>query len=269
MKKYIFPKFLQKLSQDEMFDFCKEVGLDGPTAMIREGFWITDETIETALPKYVKEANVKGLEVAYADTDFPILAPEQTEKYLPILKDCGITQYRLWYLTVQEHKSRDLPDVFEKAIAKHAALAEKYGLQVIVQLHGGGYYPHNATTAYNGIKNLDPRYVGIKVDPGNNANQEGTERPLYQVELLQEYIAAIGIKDTAFFPNTDKKGYYKAFVPCGEGVNDYKEYLSEMKKYNFKGPGIFMPFYEENDVSVLKTKLLGEIEYIKKIEAEI
>ena len=73
-------------------------------------------------------------------------------------------------------------------------MAEKAGIKAIVQIHGM-MYPHNATSAYMALKDLDPTHIGVKLDPGNNVQQEGFELWNYQIPLLGEYISALGVKD--------------------------------------------------------------------------
>mgnify|MGYP005857321707 CR=1 FL=1 len=100
---------------------------------------------------------------------------------------------------------RDLYEFTRSLTEKIADAAENSNIKAIIQLHGG-CYPHNATAAYPLVKELNPDYIGIKIDPGNNYNQEGYEDFEYQVNLLNEYIGALGAKDACSCgqPNPNK-----------------------------------------------------------------
>jgi hypothetical protein len=39
MKYYLFAKLYRNLDVPHLMALCQEVGLDGPTALIREGYW--------------------------------------------------------------------------------------------------------------------------------------------------------------------------------------------------------------------------------------
>ena len=72
MKHYLFAKFFNHFSADELMEKCIELGIDGPTLMVRDGYWVTDENISLALPEFVKIAQKHNLEVKYADTDVEV-----------------------------------------------------------------------------------------------------------------------------------------------------------------------------------------------------
>ena len=272
MKHYLFPKFFADLSVEALMEKCAAFGFDGPTLLIREGHHIHLDNIKTALPHFIKTAEDFGMEVRYAQTDITMENVKQEEDLLRSLAEVGITQFRLAHL----HKKRsgipprELAEHTRRHLAEVAETAEKAGLQAIVQIHGM-MYPHNATSAYFAIKDLNPKYLGVKLDPGNNAQQEGFELWNYQIPLLNEYISVIGVKDANFFPHPtlDVAGgtqFVRRFVPLPDGISDYPMILKELQKINFDGPAIFMPFYNENDLPTLEENLKKELDYFKTLE---
>lgn len=273
MKHYLFAKFFNHFSADELMEKCIELGIDGPTLMVRDGYWVTDENISLALPEFVKTAQKHNLEVKYADTDIKMEDIDNSIDRIKMLKDNGIEQFRLAYIVKNNFTGhvRELEDYTKRLMAHTADVAEKIGIQAIVQNHGY-MYPHNASTAYASIKGLDPKYIGIKFDSGNNFAQEGFEVYSYQIPLLGEYISAIGAKDACLRLGVDKgngnKGWSRPFVPAFEGCSNYKEIFAELKKINFNGPAILMPFYNEKDYNELEKNLIKEIAYFKTLETE-
>ena len=142
-------------------------------------------------------------------------------------------------------------------------MAEKYGVRAVIQLHGW-FYPQSATGAYPAIEDLDPRYLGIKMDPGNHVCQEGFEFWDYQTDLLGEYICALGAKSAAMFRDGDpavNNGWQKRMVPAQEGAVDYKEIYSLLLKNGFDGPSVLMPFYYGDDYDRMVTALKDELKY--------
>ena len=271
MKYYLFAKFFQNLSADSLMDTCAGLGIDGPTALIRDGYWVTEDALAETLPAFVRVAQTRGLEVRYADTDFRMPEIEKYEEKIRILKDNGITQFRVGYIAKNAAGHvRDLAEYTRAAAEKTAALAEKIGIQAVIQIHGA-VYPHNATAAYMAVKGLNPRYIGIKIDPGNNLCQEGYELFDYQIQLLSEYVAAIGAKDGGMVHHPQRaeepaKGWCRMFAPAYEGAANYPLIYSELKKIGFNGPAVLMPFYYENEFEKLLDCLKKEIQYFKKIE---
>ena len=272
MKYYLFAKFFRHLDAAALMDHCAQLGVDGPTALIREGYWVRPDHLSTDLPAFVRSAQDRGLEVKYADTSFE---PENMAAYdedIRVLRDCGITQFRLWYLFKKDAgHPRGMQDRMRSCVEKACEMAAKANIQAIVQIHGM-MYPHNASTAYPLVKGLDPKHIGIKIDLGNNYSQEGYEFPEYQIPLLGEYAAAIGVKDGAFLRSSDPeapdKGWRGHFLPAYEGQADYGKIFRLLCAEGFSGPAILMPFYDENDFDILFAKAKKEINYLKEKERE-
>ena len=272
MKFYLFAKFFQHLTLDEMLDRCMELGVDGPTALIRDSYWVRPDHVSEDLPTFVRAAQDKGLEVKYADTPFE---PERLTDYeddLKALRDCGIDMFRIWYMAKNKAgHPRGMHDRMRACAEEACALGAKYGMKTVIQIHGL-MYPHNASTAYPLVKGLDPKHIGIKLDYGNNCSQEGFEIPEYQIPLLGEYICAIGAKSGAFMQLGDKQGddngWRGVFLPAYEGQANYRKIFSLLKQEGFDGPALLMPFYDENDFDILFAKAKKEIAYLKKMEVD-
>ncbi|MFA7204863.1 MAG: TIM barrel protein [Saccharofermentanales bacterium] len=271
MKYYLFAKFFQHLTADALMECCEELGIDGPTAMIRDGYWVTRENQKTTLPSFIKTAQAHHLEVTYADTTISMSDIESCEEELRIMKDSGITQFRVNYISKSAAGSpRGLQDYTRALVEKTVQMAQKHNIQAIIQIHGY-LYPHNATAAYSAVKGLDAKYIGIKIDPGNNICQEGYELFDYQIQLLGEYVAALGAKDGCVKRiddvSNDQKGWSRGFAPAFEGISDYPLIFRNLKKINFNGPAILMPFYNEKNFGKLLENLKKEIKYFKDIES--
>ena len=265
-KWYLFAKFFRHLSSSELMELCARLGFDGPTALVRKGYWVERENMAETLPPFVSDAVRHGLEVRYADTDVnPLNAEDAAEQYR-ILSGEGIERVRLSY--VQRDGDRDprsLPEKARRWAEAACELGARFSIRSVIQLHGG-LYPQNATGAWPMVKDLDPRYVGVKIDPGNNRHQEGYEYFSYQVNLLREYITAVGAKDACALrlgPGGDDKGWQTQFVPAYAGQTNFVELYRLLKAVGFNGPNVLMPFYFETDPAALTLALEEELRYLK------
>ena len=248
MKNYLFPKNYMGRPAEELMMLCKELGIDGPTALIRDGYWMQADNMKETLPAFVRLAEQYGLEVVYAETPFQMEKLPELDDKLAVMADCGIRQFRVDFFAKNAVPARELAGRLARMTETAAKAADRHGLRAVVQLHGGAY-PHSATAAWPAVKNLDPRYIGVKLDPGTNLLQEGYEDFSYQIGLLGEYIAAIGEKDGAVFrehpSETGAKGWTSRWVPSQQGMINYDSIFALLKKQNLDIPGILMPFYDE------------------------
>jgi sugar phosphate isomerase/epimerase len=226
--------------------------------MVREGYWVPPDNVDRALGRFIAVAQQSGLEVKWASTPYGLADLAEDAGPLSVLADHGIAAARLTYIPRSAvDDPRKLNEHIARLCEKVAGEAVKRGIRVVVQLHGG-FHPHNATAAWECIRGCDPKGIGIMLDPGNNANQEGTEIFWYQVALLREYIAGIGVKDSR---HVQRPGEFAAsstqFVPVGEGENDWPTIVRELRRARGEVPHIFMPFYEhEQDMAaVLKREV--------------
>lgn len=267
MKWYLFAKFFTEMTQDQLMEYCVQEGIDGPTALVRDGYWTAPDKLAETLPGFVACAKKHGLEVKYADTHIDFADMYKAEKDYDTLAANGIELIRLQYIERNGDKNpREFADVGRRFAETACKMGEKHGVRSVIQLHGG-FYPHNATCAWGCVKDLDPRYIGIKIDPGNNFAQEGYEHFTYQIRLLGEYIAALGSKDACALRVWDgldeTKGWQKPFMPAFAGQANYKQIFGLLKEINFQGPAVLMPFYHEDNLQRLKKDFTKEIQYLK------
>ncbi len=266
MKKYLFAKSFDQLSQEDLMQMCAELGVDGPTVLVREGYWTTEDDL-TTIPKFIKSAESFGMEVKYADTSIIDDSPK-SEKLIATLAENGIEMFRLGYL-VRPHGREAVRGLADKLLdfsQRMAKLSEKYGVRAIMQIHGW-MYPQTATAAYAAIKDLDPKYIGVKIDPGNNYCQEGYEYFDYQVDLLGEYIASLGAKNAVY--NYRHGRWLPMFTPSHMGIADYKKVYGELNKIGFDGPTILMPLYDAKDVDEYKQLIKEEMVYLEECSKTI
>lgn len=245
--------------------FCAGLGIDGPTLLLREGYWTTADRLQS-IGDFVRCAQSFDLQVKYADTSITADGTDE-DRIFGLLAQQGIEMVRLGY-QVRPHGTeavRALPDQLCRFADSMARMAEKHALRAVIQLHGW-MYPQSATAVYPAIRNLNPKYIGVKLDPGNNFAQEGYEFFDYQCDLLGNYIAALGAKNAVY--KNMQEGWKPVFVPSHRGYADYREVYNNLDRIGFTGPTILMPLYDAAGPEEYKTMILEEIQYLNQCQTK-
>lgn len=268
----VFPKFYRHLSVAELAALVREVGLDATNLVIRDGFWVSRANLAAELPAFLQAMRGEGIEVWFATAGFEAEEMIVDPSPLHLLAENGITDFRMGYFKVKGNDVRGSLDEARRKMEKIAALSEKAGIRCIYQVHHGMLIP-NASAAYPLVKDLDPRFVGVELDPGNQTF-EGWESPSRSAHLLGEYLTAMGIKDSCVRRDEAKasepgKGWSRSWCPLTEGVINWHEVIRALNAVDFNGTFVFMPFYNEGDPPEMTANLKREVAYLRDIVSQI
>lgn len=264
----IFPKFLQHLDAGAMIDAVLAAGLDTTNVVVRDGFWVSQSELATELPAFLEIARSRGVEVDFATAaglQLAALAADDTP--LAVLAEHGIRDVRVGYVPNGEapraaiETARTQLGTIERSCLKH-------GIRAIYQVHHGRCVA-SASAAAMLVDGLDPRAVGVMIDPGNQQH-EGWERPHTQFGLLGAQVAAIGVKDVAVERGGERdgpgKGWRRNWVSCAEGVIDWRAVFAAARDAAFDGSLVLMPFYHagEGETRAHLATLTGEVDYLRR-----
>jgi sugar phosphate isomerase/epimerase len=272
----IFPKFCRHLSAEQLAEFVKEVGLDTTNMAIRDGYWVSMARLACEAPAFVKTMAEAGLKVRFATAGF---TPEQVAAATPwdanpvkILADAGITEFRMNYFRIENGDVRwSLADA-RRRMESMVDVCLKTGVRAIYQVHHGTLLP-SAYAGYALVDGLDPKAIGIELDPGNQAF-EGYERPELAIGLTGEYLRAFGVKDVYWVREAGKegqpgKGWKRDWTTLDEGIINWYEIVRQLRKIQWCGTFVWMPFYETSDFEAHKAKLKREVAYMRKVVADV
>ncbi len=266
----LFPKFLPDQSPDAVAAVVREVGLDTVNVVVRDGFPVSNANFVQELPRYVARLREQGLAVHYCTWG---VMPEEAatsdgQDRLRALADSGITDFRMGYFQIKEGNPGKSLDAARRGLATMAEAAGRHGLRAIYQVH------HHTlvvapSTAYHLVNDLDPAHLGVMIDPGNQA-YEGHERPELTIGLLDRHIAAVGIKDTATSRDPGKageerKGWTRTWVGIDQGEARWHDLFRGLKRIDFDGTCVFMPFYHSNDPEQHVATLKREVAYLRSV----
>jgi len=269
----LFPKFFKHLSVEALAELVGEVGLDTTNLVVREGYWADRYDLAETLPAFVEAMRSAGVEVTFATTG---LSPDQLlfdPTPLKIFADSGITQFRMDYF--RQVEGQDIRMSFVTARHKLQLMVDlcaEAKVRAIYQVHHGTLIP-SASAAFGLINGMDSEWVGVELDPGNQAF-EGHERPALSVGLLGEYLAAVGVKDTTVSRDPARaaepdKGWKRTWTTLDEGETNWHELAAALHEADFAGHLVFMPFYDADAPDAMTAKLRRDVAYLRKAIADV
>jgi len=263
----IFPKFHSHLDLPRLAGVVRELGLDTTNMVVRDGFWVTRKDFAQKVSAFVNGMKREGLTIHFATTDFTgdELAADPTP--LKAMHDNGIRDFRMGWFEL-EKDVRGARKRARAAMARMADACEKTNMRAIYQLHHG-MLASSPSAGFSLVDGLNPKHVGIELDPGNESF-DGYESHERSARLLGEYLAAVAIKDSVIWreeshANDADKGWRRTFAPIYEGVNRWDEVARAMNEVGFNGTIVMMPHYDEKDLKSQEEKLKREVAYFKKI----
>jgi L-ribulose-5-phosphate 3-epimerase len=231
---HVFSKPLQWLGYDDLASFLAEAGAEGIDLSVRPGGHVLPERVEEDLPKAVAAARKAGLTVNMMVTAIINANDKYTEPILKTASSLGIKFYRFGYYTYDE--SIGIWNSLQKIkpeLKKIEALNKKYKIHGAYQNHSGIRVGGPVWDIYEIIRDLDPTYVGCQYDIRHAVIEGGTSWST-GFKLLAPWIKCTALKDSMWV----KKGkrWNADVVAMGDGMVNFDEYFTLVKKYNIKGP---------------------------------
>ncbi len=267
-----FPKFFRELSAEKLGETLKNIGFDGVDVMVRDGYWVTYDTLRDSLPEYIKIMHSFGLSTKSATTGLTDVSDPGFEDMYRIFVDNGVEMYR--YGGFRYKGMGTFHDDFERArstIAELEKLSEKYGVKAVIQMHGGTLHC-SSSMSYFLLKGFNPQHIGSHYDPGNMIQQEGQEDWEKGIDIIMPYLCYVGVKNSAPFLVPHRESYKlqwrKQWTTVPDGLVDWELVLKMLKKAGYDGPLCFHNFYEHN-MGHLIARTREDVEYIRDILARI
>lgn len=235
VKACIFSKHLQWLDYKGMAETAADIGFDGIDLTVRPGGHVLPERVEEDLPKAVEAARKAGIEIPMMTTAINDPQDASTEPILKTASKLGIRYYRLGYYRYQD--SMSIPDKLAEIKPKLRGLLE---LNKQYKIHGG--YQNHAGSKNVGapiwdlwelMKDLDPQWLGCQFDIRHATVEGATAWPI-NFRLMASRTKTVVAKDFRW-EKLDGKWKMRN-CPLGEGMVDFKRFLSTLKQINFSGP---------------------------------
>ncbi len=269
----MFSKMLKdvgNLSVSESGDRIAEMGFDGVDLTVRPGGHVLPENVIEALPKAVEILESKGLIVPMITTSITDSKERYAEEIFKAASQCGVKFLKLGYwmyegfgkLKWQIDKVRSqLEGIFE--------LCAKYDVTAGIHIHSGDYLSANPAILWMLLGDYDPNKLGAYIDPGHMAVEGGLSGWKIGMDLLQEKIRMVAVKDFGWFREIDDKTGQKTWVPrivpLSEGLVPWQEVFGYLKKIGFDGPISIHSEYENVDIGTLISQTKKDLDYIRRI----
>ena len=231
---HIFSKHLQFLSYEEMAEATAEMGFAGLDITVRPKGHVLPENVKKDLPKAVKAIKAAGLKTTTITTAVTGADETYTKDILQTAADLGINFYRSGWLHYPEEVS--IPkamETFQQQIKALAELNKQVGIIGAYQNHSGRYLGAAIWEVWELLKHSNPDTMGCQYDI-RHANVEGGKSWQTGLRLIVPKIKTIVLKDFKWVKT--EKGWDVINTPIGEGMVNFAEYFSLLKKYNIQVP---------------------------------
>ncbi|WP_027683126.1 sugar phosphate isomerase/epimerase family protein [Rhizobium leguminosarum] len=232
-----FTKTLEGLPLEEAAGITAGLGFDCADLLIRDGHAVSPDRPEEIV-KAVTLFAAAGLRTPMATID-SIRPDDVASRLLGCCGKAGIGQVRLgfwrydpsrrWQAQLDEAR-RDL-DGFER-------LAERFGITLTIQLHGGTLHSSGAL-AVQLLAGRDPVRIGAYPDPANQIIREGSEDWRLTLDILEPWFCCMGVKNSGWFPGAygphGQRAWHSDWYGLDEGMVPWNEIVPHLVATGFAG----------------------------------
>ncbi|MEW4489703.1 TIM barrel protein [Thalassoglobus sp. JC818] len=196
----IFEKVFEGLNYTELAKAVSETGADGIEATIRPGGHIEPEVAADEVPKMSEALGKQGCRIVIAATAVRSVDEPHTESLLKVLKEAGVTHYRMGHYHLDLAKPM-LPQLrnYTAQARDLAAMNQEIGIQGLYQNHSGanrkrGYLGALGWDAAMMLEGISPEALGIAFDTRHLKKDTGSS---WWVALatVRDHIRSIYVKD--------------------------------------------------------------------------
>ncbi len=247
MQSVLFTKLYLGQSLEFIATTARDLGFDGIDLLIRSG-----HQVEPASPELISGAvqrlKAEGLSVPMATTDVTSPQRDQPERLFATCAELGIGILRLgyWgydpvigYVACLDAARRDLDGL--------AALAEKTGVKLAIQLHGDTIHGSGVQTAAL-LQGVNPALVGAYPDPGNQVVQDGREDWRLTFDVLRPWLCCVGVKNGGWFPGelapSGQRHWRSDWFGLADGMVPWDDIVAYLVSTGYAGPLTFHSHYE-------------------------
>lgn len=246
LKTILFTKLFETRPAEQIGETAAELGFDGIDLLVRTGFTVTPEN-PSGIGKAVDTWKAMGLSVPNATTDMTDPADFPAEAVLGACADAGIETVRLGYWLYEG--SRRHADMFDEArghLDTLETMAERFGVTLTLQLHGGTIHSSGAL-ALRLIEDRNPERIAAYIDPGNQIVQDGHEGWRLTFDLLGSRLRCVGVKNGGWSPGkTDPSGqrlWGSDWLGVPDGAVPWHEIIPHLIDSGYDGPLSFHGHY--------------------------
>src|SRR5215218_9927784 len=247
MDSVLFTKLFRGCELEAIADTATDIGFDGIDLLIRPG-----HQLEPTAPEQIGDAvrlfERHGLRVPMATTDLTDPAQLPAERLMASCAEAGITLIRLGYWKYDPQLGYAACfATARRQLDELARLAEKSGVRLALQLHGGTIHGSGSQTAAL-LAGHDPAHIGAYPDPGNQTVQNGREDWRFTFDVLRPWLCCVGVKNGGWFPGdlapSGQRHWRSDWFGIADGMVPWDEILAFLAHSGYDGLLSFHSHYE-------------------------
>lgn len=234
----LFSKHLESIRDyRELAETVASIGFEGVDLTVREEGHVEPSRAEDDLPRACEAIRKAGLQVPMITTRISDARQPDTHRILKTAAALGIRYYRRggesWgkdadprrRIAELQPKLRDLVEV-----------NRQYNIFGGIHNHSGYGLGAAIWDLYELVKPFDARYIGSNYDIGHATAEGGygAWRTGFRLLAADHRLRMVAVKDFQWRKRED--GWRPGFCPLGEGMVDFKTFLSYLKEIAFAGP---------------------------------
>ena len=232
-----FSKHFQWTTVAEAAAHCADIGYDGIDLTLRPGGHVEPAQVADALPKAVEAVRAHQLAMPMVTAGIVDATTPHAEAVLKALAAARIPRYRWGGFRYAEGKSIPAQlDELRPKVRDLAAMNQHYGLTAMYHTHSGpSQVGASMWDLYLLLKDEMPKFVSVNYDIGHAVVEGGYGNWTHTTRLLMPYTRGIAIKDFRWEKDA-KRGWVPEWCALGEGMVDFKRFLTMAKAAGFEGP---------------------------------
>ena len=232
----MFSKHFQWTTVEEAARLCARIGFDGLDLTLRPGGHVEPEHVNEELPPALAAVHGAGLTTPMVTSGIVDTTTPHAERVLGALKKAGIHRYR-WGGFKYDAKRPLMAQLneFKPKLKDLAAMNKQYGMCAMYHTHSGvNQVGASMWDLYELLKDHSPDQLSVNLDAGHATAEGGYGGWIHTVRLLGPLTRGIALKDFSWAKNA--KGWYPGWCAFGQGMVDFKQFLTMMKAGGFQGP---------------------------------
>jgi len=274
----MFTKMLKNIGNlplDQAADYISDIGFVGADLTVREGGYVLPEEAKRRLPEAVETLRSRRLTVPMITTNVIDAKKGHTKDIFMTASECGIKYIKLGYWQYEgfgkiKEQIKHLRNSVLKGISE---LSREHGVTAGIHVHSGDFLTANPAVLWMLLQDFDPDYLCAYIDPGHMAVEGGLSGWKIGIDLLQEHIRMVAVKNLGWFQERDEKTGQKRWktrtVPLSEGLVPWPEVLGYLHNIGFGGPVSVHSEYEHLNFENLIRQTREDLAYIKGILEKI
>lgn len=247
MQSVLFTKLFRQLTLEELATHAQQVGFDAIDLLVRPGHQVEPDKPE-ALSEALQFLRHEGLTVPMVTTDITNPEYPETERVLATCGEANIPLIRLGYWKYDSGRGyAACLDTARHQLALLASLAERHGVRLALQLHGGTLHGSGAQAATL-LADVAPAHIGAYPDPGNQTVQDGREDWRFTLDILADRLCCVGVKNGGWFPaqlaSSGQRHWHSDWLGLSEGMVPWDDIIAHLVRSGYNGLLSFHSHYE-------------------------